>query len=182
MIIRIHTFCTLYQLLSTIYAGKHQIPVPKSFVTVVPQSRPVPGVRICASGSFSAKSEWTLATTPFQHRNLVPRSRGTSARRASKTPSAFFQDSCGTRYWWCRSDSYKKIHTPSSRSRVVYSSIHISRASAPNCSRVESQRVSISVRGVGSILPRVSHKTARWARQLTQLALITPAPFWSPSS
>ena len=49
---------------------------------------------------------------------------------------------CGVRYQPCWSDRYKTTRTLSSRSRRVYSSIHISRASAPNCSRVESQRVS----------------------------------------
>lgn len=49
-----------------------------------------------ASGSFAAKSEWTLATIPLQCRNPVLCSRGTPARRASKTSSAFFQDTCVT--------------------------------------------------------------------------------------
>jgi len=53
-------------------------------------------IGISASGSFAAKSEWTLATTPFQCRNFVPCSGGMPARRASKTPSAFFQDTCAT--------------------------------------------------------------------------------------
>jgi len=53
-------------------------------------------IGISASGSFAAKSEWTLVTTPFQCRNFVPCSGGMPARRASKTPSAFFQDTCAT--------------------------------------------------------------------------------------
>jgi hypothetical protein len=134
------------------------------------------------SGSFAAKSERTHATISFQCRNFVACSRGTSARRASKTSNAFFQDTCDIHHQQCWSDRYEMVRTPSSRSKRVYSSTHISRASAPSCSKVESQRVSSPTREVGSTLLRVSHKTARWARQLTQLALMMPAPFALPSS
>ena len=48
------------------------------------------------SGIFASKSKWTPATISLQCRSFVPRPRGTSVRRTSKTPSAFFQDSCVT--------------------------------------------------------------------------------------
>ena len=79
-----------------------------------------------ASGSFAIKSEWTPATVSFQCRNFISRSRGTSARRASKTPSAFFQDICDVRRQQCWSCRYRMAHTPRSKSRRVYSSMYIS--------------------------------------------------------
>ena len=66
----------------------------QSFGTVVLQFCPVARLGSLTSGSFAAKSEYTFATISFQYRNFVSYSRGTSARRTSKTPSAFFQDTC----------------------------------------------------------------------------------------
>jgi hypothetical protein len=103
------------------------------------------------SGSFAAKSERTHATISFQCRNFAQCSRGTSARRASKTSNAFFQDTCDVRHQQCSSDRYEMVRTPSSRSKRVCSSTHISRASAAGCSKVESQRVSSPIY-VGTIL------------------------------
>jgi len=101
-----------------------------------------------ASGSFAVKSEWTSATDSLQCRNFVLCSRVMVVeRRASKTSNALFQDSCmvfvisGVQWFGC----HRIAHTPSSRSRRVYSPTHISRTSPHNRSRAKSQRALSSV-------------------------------------